>query len=219
METDQQLLRLMTLLSPVFPVGSFSYSHGIEQAVHEQLMTNANEFQNWITGLLNFGSAHNDIIFLSCAWQAVEDKKSIIEINDLSIALCASKEREMETLSLGQAFLSGVELMEYKIKIEDEKLTYPVAVGMIAALMKLNLLPTVSAYLHAFVSNLIQIAIRLNIFGQKDGIKLMHHFENPIFIISSQCETMNLSQIGTSCFMSDIMSMRHETLYSRIFRS
>ncbi|AQS41224.1 MAG: Urease accessory protein UreF (precursor) [Candidatus Tokpelaia hoelldobleri] len=215
----QQLLRLMTLLSPVFPVGSFSYSHGLEQAVHDGLINNCAEAGHWLRNLLHKGTAHNDVIFLAQAWQLVNDDEDISELAQLACALSGSREREMETLLQGKAFLKAV--MDYDFIFDGigENLPYPVAVGAVSARMGLERTSAVTAYLHAFVSNLVQAALRLVPLGQKDGVKLLHVLEEDILALGEQASRLTCADLGAAALMSDICAMRHETLYSRIFRS
>jgi len=215
----QQLLRLMTLLSPVFPVGSFSYSHGLEQAVHDGLISCCAEAEHWLRDLLHKGTAHNDVIFLSQAWQLMTDGNDISEIAQLASALSGSREREMETLLQGKAFLKAVMDYDFVFDMAAEDLPYPVAVGAVSARMRLDLESAVTAYLHAFVSNLVQAALRLVPLGQKDGVRLLHALEEDILTLGEQAALLTCADLGAAAFMSDICTMRHETLYSRIFRS
>lgn len=216
---EQGYLRLLTLLSPVFPVGSFSYSHGLEQAVYEKLVKNREDMANWLEGLLLYGSVHNDAIFLAHSWTLVQNNESVSRVATLARALCSSKEREMETLNQGKAFIDAAIVLGWKNISGVDQLVYPVAVGMVASSMQIDLTLTLTAYLHAFVSNLVQAAIRLVPLGQKDGVKLMQQMEETLQKISKNSDALTLDHIGSATFMADIMAMRHEKLYSRIFRS
>src|SRR5689334_7617492 len=69
----RSLLRLMTWLSPAFPVGAFAYSGGLEAAVREGIVTDAGELQQWLVTLLRNGPILNDVVLLADAWQAYED--------------------------------------------------------------------------------------------------------------------------------------------------
>jgi len=216
---NHQLLQLMTLLSPVFPIGSFSYSHGLEQVVHEGFVTSRADMERWLHALLKAGSAWNDTVFLAVAWQEVKNGNNIVELAQLACAMAGSREREMETCMQGQAFLLATAEYGIAVPLTYQRLAYPVAVGIVAAGMGLELAAVAAAYLHAFISNLVQAALRLVPLGQKDGVKLMHAVENDILALSRQTPNLALTDLGSSALMSDICAMRHETLYSRIFRS
>ncbi|RCL00484.1 MAG: urease accessory protein [Candidatus Tokpelaia sp. JSC085] len=214
-----QLLQLMTLLSPFFPVGSFAYSHGIEQSVHDGLITCCADMEIWLRGLLQKGTGWNDTVFLIQAWRNVKTGTDITELGQLACAMSGSSEREMETCMQGWAFLKAAADYGAECPIHSEKLAYPIAVGIIGAEMDIELEALVAAYLHSFISNLVQAGIRLVPLGQKDGVKIMHALENDIRRLSQQARHLTLTDLGSAAIMSDICAMRHETLYTRIFRS
>lgn len=97
--------------------------------------------------------------------------------------------------------------------------SYPVAVGTTAARHAVDLQPTLAAYLHAFTSNLIQASVRLVPLGQRDGVAALASMEPIIIETARRAAASTLDDLGSATFMSEIMSMRHETQYSRVFRS
>lgn len=215
---ENSLLRLMTLFSPVFPIGGFAYSHGLEQAIHEGFITSANELFNWLSDLLCHGSGHNDAIFIAETWKRAKNGENLQPVIDIANAIPASKERNMETQLQGNAFCRAVGQMGFADQTYKE-LPYPVAVGFFTQKMGLQLSVVLNAYLHGFSSNLVQAAIRLVPLGQSDGVCVMGKMEEIILAIVSNSDRLTIDCLGSCCFMSDIMAMRHETLYSRIFRS
>ena len=218
LQGDASLLRLMTLFSPVFPVGGFAYSHGLEQAVHENFITNAEDLFDWLDALANHGSLHNDVVLIAEAWRSTDQGKSIIALVELANANTASKERFLEIDLQGRAFCTSVAQTGFSKEIY-KALPYPVAVGVLGHQMEISLPSVLTAYLHTFLSNLVQAAIRLVPLGQSDGVKTMAKLERTILAITENSDKLTLDNLGSCCFLSDIMAMRHETLYSRIFRS
>lgn len=216
---NRELLQLMTLLSPVFPVGAFSYSHGLEQAVHDSLVTCREEMEDWLRGLLHRGSAWNDTVLLVQAWRAAAGGAGLAELAQLARALADSREREIETCLQGQAFLRAAADYGVPCSTGEENLAYPLAVGAVAAGLGIGLSAVAAAYLHAFVSNLIQAGLRFVPLGQKDGVRLIHALEGDIVSLSRQAPQRALADLGSAAVTSDICAMRHETLYSRIFRT
>ncbi|RCL00073.1 MAG: urease accessory protein [Candidatus Tokpelaia sp. JSC189] len=214
-----QLIRLMTLLSPVFPIGAFSYSHGLEQAVHDRLVTSLSEMEGWLRGILKKGAAWNDAIFLAEAWRYEKKGADITPLIQLARAIAGSYERELEICMQGEAFLKAIAHYNIVCTIADKKAAYSVAVGVVAACLELELVAVATAYFQAFVSNLIQVALRLIPLGQKDGVRLMHRLEEDILSLSRETPKLTLNDLGSAAVMSDICAMRHEILYSRIFRS
>ncbi|OLY48915.1 urease accessory protein UreF [Bartonella apis] len=218
LQGDASLLRLMTLFSPVFPVGGFAYSHGLEQAVHENFIQNAEDLFDWLDALANHGSLHNDAVFIAEAWRSTDQEKSIIALVEIANANAASKERLMEIDLQGAAFCKAITEMEVSNKIY-KALPYPIAVGVLGYRLEIKLPSLLMAYLHAFISNLVQAAIRLVPLGQSDGVKTMARMEERVLSLVMQSDKLTLDNLGSCCLLSDIMAMRHETLYSRIFRS
>lgn len=218
LQGDASLLRLMTLFSPVFPVGGFAYSHGLEQAVHENFIQNADDLFNWLDALANHGSLHNDVVLIAEAWRSSNQGQNIVDLVEIANANAASKERFLEIDLQGRAFCKAVAHTGFLNEIY-EAFPYPVAVGVLGYRLEIKLPSLLTAYLHAFISNLVQAAIRLVPLGQSDGVKTMTRMEERVLSLVMQSDKLTLDNLGSCCFLSDIMAMRHETLYSRIFRS
>src|SRR5207253_7726525 len=93
------LYRLMTWLSPAFPVGAFSYSSGIEWAVEAGDIADAASLRGWLAGMLADGSGFCDGVFLAQAHRAASahDNAALREIAELAAAFVPSRERQVET--------------------------------------------------------------------------------------------------------------------------
>ena len=98
-------------------------------------------------------------------------------------------------------------------------ITYPVAVGAAAARHQVKLEDALVAYLHAFASNLIQACVRLVPLGQRDGVGTLAALEAVILRTAQRAAGSTLDDLGSCTVLADIMSMNHETQYSRVFRS
>jgi len=217
--TTSALLRLMTWLSPAFPVGAFAYSHGLERAIDERLVRDRASLIAWLEVLLKRGSAWNDAVLLAEAWREVIASGSCAEVAELAEAMAGSRERHMETMLQGVAFAAAISAWAGEPEKTEMRIAYPVAVGQAAAQHGLELEDTLAAYLHAFASNLVQAAVRLVPLGQRDGVKAMAALEAVIRRTAERAAVSTLDDLGSSVFMSDIMAMRHEVQYSRVFRS
>jgi urease accessory protein len=101
------LLRLMNWLSPAFPVGGFAYSHGLERAVHDGLVSDRAELQAWLAALLEIGSGWNDAVLFAEAWRRARDGGDLVDLAELAEALAGSGERHAETMLQGAAFLAA----------------------------------------------------------------------------------------------------------------
>jgi urease accessory protein len=217
--SNTALLRLMTWLSPTFPVGAFSYSHGIERAVHDGLIHDKASLQEWLEDLLNHGSMWNDAVLFAASWREAKAGADVNDIAMLGQAMAGSKERHMETMLQGSAFVQAIKHWSARgVGLADDT-PYPVAVAAIAAKNGVLLAPALAAYLHAVLSNLIQGAVRLVPLGQSHGVALMATMEKPILMLAARAVYSSLDDLGSAAIMSDILAMQHETQYSRVFRS
>ncbi|MGL4491073.1 MAG: urease accessory protein UreF [Rhizobiaceae bacterium] len=209
-------LRLMMLFSPSFPVGAFAYSSGLEQAVAEGLVSDTAGLQEWLETAIVSGPVWNDGVLLNAAY---ENQADLSSLSELALALAGSQERHMETLNLGRAFVDAAKAAAMPCPDMPNDVAYPVAVGAVAKTNAIDAEAAVCAYLHAFVSNQIQCAIRLGVTGQSGGVALLAGMENLIAETGAKAATSSLDALGSNIIFADILSMRHETLYSRTFRS
>jgi urease accessory protein len=214
------LLRLMAWLSPAFPVGGFSYSHGLERAVHDGLIGNRRDLAEWLETLVEMGSGWNDAVLFVESWRRARDGGDLTEVAMLAEALAGSQERHRETMLQGAAFLKAASAWPNPVlgRLPAE-CAYCIVVGAVAGGHGISLQDALSAFLQAFFSNLVQAAIRLGVIGQVDATELLAGFEPLALSTAARAATSSLDDLGGSAFMSDIMAMRHETQYSRLFRS
>lgn len=214
------LMRLMAWLSPAFPVGSFSYSSGLERAVEDGLVTSPAELDGWIDALLDRGSAWNDAVLLADAWRRARAGGAVTETADLATALAGSMERHMETTLQGAAFLDAVDAWDDGARDRLPPDTpYCIAVGAVAGRQGVDLEGALSAYLQAWASNLIQAGIRLSVLGQNDGVRLVAGLEGRIAQTAARAARSSLEDLGSAAIAAEIAAMNHETQHSRLFRS
>lgn len=216
----QSLLRLMTWLSPSFPVGAFSFSHGLERAVEDGMITDRDQLAEWIADLAGIGSGWNDLVLLAEAWKRGDDAAALAELNELAEALCGSKERQLETMAQGAAFAEAVRIWpEPVLDLAGGRTAYPVAVGAAARTAKIALEDALTAYLQAFMSNLVQAALRLLPIGQTGGLVVMARLEPVVLETVRRAADARLDDLGSATILSEITAMNHETQTTRIFRT
>jgi urease accessory protein len=221
------LLPLMIWLSPSFPVGSFAYSHGIEWAVEAGDVTNAESCAAWLSDLLQHGSGWSDAVLLAAAHRAVasDDDAALAEVAELAAALAPSRERRLETLKQGDAFLLAARgawpcaALDRVNVIWKREIAFPVALAVVSAGHRIPLQPTLEAYLIAFMTNLVSAAVRLVPLGQTDATKIIAGLAPLAREIAARAVRSTLEDVGGAAFRSDIASMRHETQHTRLFRS
>jgi urease accessory protein len=221
------LYRLMTWLSPAFPVGGFSYSSGIEWAVEAGDITDATTLADWLDAMLGNGSGFCDAAFLVQAFRAAEAgaEAQLREIAELAAAFVPSRERQLETTSQGRAFIEIVRAawdadgLAAMVAACNAPLVYPAAVGVVAASHGVPLAATLHAFLHALVSNWISAASRLIPLGQTDSQRVLASLEPAVAATASRALSATLDDLGSATFRADLASLRHETQYTRLFRS
>jgi urease accessory protein len=213
------LQKLLTWLSPAFPVGAFAWSAGLETAIADRRVTDSQDLQNWIEGALAHGGIRTDAILLAHAWRASSAAK-LRDLADLCLALTPAAERHAETTLTGDAFIRAARAWPSDIyaKLPDP-CPYPIAVGAIAAAHGIGLADTLLGYLTAAVHSQVSVAVRLVPLGQTDGLKVMAALEPRIAALAATAATATLDDIGGIAYAADIAQMRHETLEPRIFRS
>jgi len=221
-------LPLLVWLSPSFPIGAFAYSHGLEWAQEAGDVRDAASLEAWLADLLAHGAGRNDAILLAEAFRAAsaDDDGALLAAAELALALASSTERRLETTTQGDAFLLAIArswpcetATRLRDKILDGPIAYPVAVGTAAAGHAVPLPDLLRASLLAFVSNLVSAAIRLGIVGQTDGQRVLAALIPAVEGLAAEALDLTLDDLGGAAFRSDLAALRHETQYTRLFRS
>jgi len=228
--SDASLLNLLTLLSPSFPVGGYAYSHGIEYAVERKEIKNEQDLCLWIEAILCRGTGRIDGVLFRITWQAVTDKnfnklKWVVERGDI---MRSTNETALESSSQGEAFLETVrgvwesekiEVVMSIIKETERKPTYAIAVAVVLAISGVPLRAALLAYFHSFSSNLVSAGVRLIPLGQSAGQRCIESIKPTIntSIRAALCD--DFENVGTAAPIIELASMKHETQYSRLFRS
>ena len=221
------LYRLMTWLSPSFPVGGFSYSSGIEWAVEAGDIIDASTLHDWLAAMLTGGSGFCDGVFLVHAHRAVgaDDERALREVAELAAAFVPSRERQLETSSQGRAFIEiaraawdCVGLVETVAACKGA-IVYPVAVGIVSAAHGIPREAALHAFLHALVANWISAGSRLIPLGQTDSQRVLAALEPVVAATGKRALSAALDDLGSATFRADLASLRHETQYTRLFRS
>jgi urease accessory protein len=214
---DRALLRLMAFLSPAFPTGAYAYSHGLEWAVGAGDVADPRTLLDWLDDLLHHGSGRNDAILLRHAHRAAAEPDRLSHIAELAAALAPSRERRAETLDIGRAFAAAA--AAWSRPGLPEEIAHPVAVGALAAWHGIPENDAALAYLQAFAANLISAAVRLIPLGQSAGLRVLAAIEPAIIAAAASTRAARLDDLGGCAWRADLASMRHETQYTRLFRS
>ncbi len=230
MLTTKGLMRLMTWLSPSFPVGAYTYSHGVEYAVEDDLVTSGPDLQVWCEGALLFGAGRTDAQLFIRAHElaGAGDLTGLVDLNTFAQAFRPTQELALESEAQGRAFLTTVlelappkplEELAVLLKESGTFANYPVIVGAVAAFEKIDVRAALTAYLHAFAANLVSAGVRLVPLGQTAGQQALVGLEETVMEAVEAALEADFADIGAAAPVIDWSSMRHETQYTRLFRS
>jgi urease accessory protein len=218
------LYKLMAWLSPGFPVGAFSHSAGLENAIANGLVRDRASMQAWLEDILAGGSLWSDAVIFARTHDAAAQRncKALAKICQFANALPGTAELRKETQALGAAFIEAAK-HGWHCAMLDAIATanppYPVAVAITAAGHGIDRKAALGALIHAATANLVSVAIRLVPLGQSDAIKMIAALEPPVHATADRAATTGLEYLTTNCLMADIASMRHETQETRLFRT
>ena len=221
------LYRLMAWLSPAYPVGAFSYSTGIEWAVEAGDITNAETLRTWLAVMLGDGGGLADGVFFAHAHRAAtaNDDTALRAVAELAAAFVPSKERFLETTAQGRAFVEATRAawlcpaIMHLDNAWDGPVALPVAAGVACAGHRIALAVALHAFLQALVANWISAGVRLIPLGQTDGQRVLAALEPAVDDAAGRALATRLDEVGTCAFRADLAGMRHETQYTRLFRS
>jgi urease accessory protein len=222
------LYRLLAWLSPAYPIGAFSYSHGVETAVEEGFIKDRASLVTWLQTVLTDGTGRVDGALFAAAWRAADarDWQMFDAIAERAAAWRGTSEMALESRQQGGSFLSitknawkhpNLEAAHQRLAGE---IALPVAVALAAAVHGIALEMALSGYLHAFTANLISAAVRTVPLGQSDGQLALAALEAYVNRTAhAAMAARSLDEVGTATPLLDWCSLKHETQYTRLFRS
>ena len=221
------LYRLLAWLSPAYPIGAFSYSHGVETAVEEGFIEDRASLVAWLESVLLQGTGAVDGALFAAAWRAADaaDGPAFDAVAERAAAWRGTSEMALESRQQGGSFLSITRTawphpaLEAAHERLSGELSLPVAVALAAAAHGIALERALEGYLHAFTANLISAAVRTVPLGQSDGQVALAALEPAVRRAAEAALVTSLDEVGTSTPLLDWCSLRHETQYTRLFRS
>ncbi|MGU3493233.1 urease accessory protein UreF [Xanthobacteraceae bacterium A53D] len=220
-------LALFAWLSPGFPVGAYAYSHALEWACESGDITDEASLRDWLADLLVHGFGRADGILLCHGHAAglAGDLAMLGEVNARAVALASTAELRLESCQQGRSFLDAVRaswphpLLDEASKALPPDVAYPVAVGFASALHGIRRAEVLEAFLFCVAQTLVSAALRLAPIGQTAGTRVVAALMAPVKALALDIPSLTLDDLGTATFRADLGSMRHETQYTRLFRS
>ena len=225
--SDRRLVRLLQLASPTLPVGAYSYSQGLESAVEAGIVQDARSAEAWIAGLLEHSMARMEapvFLRLTDAWQR-DDTQAVGDWNTLLLASRETAELRAETAQMGYS------LARLLIDIGDlderslaalralEECTFATVFALATARWGISRADALLAYLWAWLENQVMAAVKSVPLGQTDGQRLLHAIGGRLDDIAARAAALDDDDLGSFVPGLALLSSRHETQYSRLFRS
>jgi urease accessory protein len=224
------LLRLQSWLSPAFPTGSYSYSHGLEWAVEAGYVHDRKSLVDWLEADLCYGSGRNEAIFFSEAWRRAsgDDRAELLAIAELAAAFRGTSEFALESSQQGAACLATLcrvwpdDVLDWLSEILREHHVQPALAVVLGVRLARQGIPAglaLPVFLQSYIGNLVTAGVRLVPLGQTDGQLAIAELEDSVLAASAQAKNATIDDLGSAAFMVDLTSMAHETQYTRLFRS
>ncbi len=219
------LIRLLHLASPGLPVGAYTYSQGIEWAVESSAVRDETTALAWIGGLLEAGIGRFEAPLLGCqqrAWMT-ENYWEAARLNELFLASRETSELRAETLQMGYSLrrLAG-DLPDFpSLAPLDamEEIAFPTVWAAMAAHWAIPVQSSLAAYIWSWCENQTMAAVKAVPLGQSSGQRILVRLG--VLIPEAAARALDLLEEEWSNFAPGlaIACSRHETQYSRLFRS
>jgi urease accessory protein len=218
------LVRLLQLASPTLPVGAYSYSQGLESAIDAGIVKDAASAQRWIADVLALSIASLEgpvLLRLMRAWENA-DHAAVRCWNDDFIASRETAELRAETLQMGFSLASlvkGLEIADPTALEALDPIAFPTVFAFAAAAWRLEAGDVLAAYLFAWVENQALAASKALPLGQTDTQRLLRDIAAQIPELVERAVGLGDEALANFAPGLALASARHETQYSRLFRS
>ena len=220
------LLQLIWLASPALPVGGFSYSEGLEAAIDHGLVHDEASCTQWLLDQLLLTQARGDMAAMAQAvpaWQ-IMDTERLRALNAWVLATRESSEMRLQTEQMGRSLLDWLRNLQQASPEALQCLaamppTYPLAYALALSITQAPLEQALQAYAFGWAENMTQAALKAVPLGQSSGQRMLAALARtiPEAVQTAQSLTDDTRQAYSP--MLAILSSRHETQYSRLFRS
>jgi urease accessory protein len=226
MITDGGFYRLLAWTSPSYPVGAFSYSHGLEWAMEAGDVRDAGDLGAYVAAVLKRGGGWIDAVLFVHAWRAAGDEGRLDEISELAAAFRGSAETALESRQQGRSFLAVTRkawphpwLDAFSERQGTRPVAHVVAMALACAAHGLPLEASLAAYLHGVAANLVSAGVRLAPLGQTDGQIVIASLGPVVEAVTAAALEVELDDLGAAAPGLELCSLAHETQYTRLFRS
>jgi urease accessory protein len=221
-----ELIQLIWLASPALPVGGFSYSEALESAIDHEHVHDEASCADWLADQLHLSQARGDMALMAQAipaWQALNTER----LQALSAWVHATRETHemrLQTEQMGRSLLDWLRIQNKASApalslCSDLRPTYPMAMSLALSLAQAPLEQALQAYAFGWAENMTQAALKAVPLGQVSGQKILARLAHEIPEAVQYAIALNDDNRQAFCPMLAVLSARHETQYSRLFRS
>ena len=224
MLTNSALLKLLQLASPTLPIGAYSYSEGLETLVDAAQITSASSLDHWLRRELSYGAVRVEAAVMIRAHRAIlaEDFSGLTDWNHWLSAARETEELRSQSWQMGRSLLrlaQDLQPNEVTQRLLQEECNFAIAFGTIAAHWQIDEPSATLGYLYSWATNLISAGVKLIPLGQTAGQRLLLDLGEAFEQATPEILTLPDGELGSCGWGLALASMRHETLYSRLFRS
>ena len=214
------LAKLLQLASPTLPVGAYSYSGGLEAAIEDGTVHDAGSAERWIGDVLEFSVARLDAPLLLQFIEAFnqKDQKKIPILNERLLASRETAELRAETVQMGYSLCRLLEDVNVG-ELDIQEPSFPAAFAFAVSVWKIQPEAALQAYLWSWLENQVMAAVKSITLGQTDGQKILLALGNRIEELVKEIVKTKDEDICNFTPGLAMLSSRHETQYSRLFRS
>ena len=222
--TDISLIRLMQLSSSALPVGGFTYSQGLEWAVECQWVNTEQELHDWLADLIETNLQYLEIPLLVRMSQAcqTQDEFSLSRWIDILLAHRETSELRLEEKNRGRAMVRLLQDLDMDLA-EQWKLVLAKSqtAGFALALSQWNIPIHLGAqgFAWSWLENIVISGVKLIPLGQMAGQRILRDLAQPLALAVDKGLSVSDDNIGSSAPALAYASARHETQYTRLFRS
>jgi len=227
-QAPMQLLRLLHLASPALPIGAFHFSQGLEYAVEAGWVTDEPSALEWIGGIAGASLGTLDLPVLhrlQSAWKQGDDA-AVLRWNAFLIACRETEELRAEDRHLGAALLRVLVELELETELFSANaaksvvgVSHATAFAFAGARWNIDGEACLQTYAWAWIENQVLAAVKLVPLGQSAAQRMLHALCARIPPLVEQVHKLTDSDVGISSALSAVACGRHETQYSRLFRS
>jgi urease accessory protein len=230
MDKPERFLTTLQIGDSFFPSGAFAHSSGLETFVADGLVADKEGLVRFIDSYLIGLLARCDLVFVRLAHlsAAQGDVEVISRLDHLIHAMKCSRELRLASMQMGRQMLQVMKglyasalVRQLGKGLEDRELRghHPVMFGAICAAIGVDVESTLLTYVYATVSSLVSAGVRLIPLGHSDGQRAIHDLKRLMTRVAKEAEHLGEADIAAFAPALEIRAMRHESLYTRLFKS